>query len=341
MLQQAVNESWCQIALAKTRTLVAVSGGPDSVALLRALAAIKGLPAYLEVAHFDHGWRQDSQSDCHFVQQLASSLSLPVHIGRANPTSTKGHSEESARVERYAFLEATAGAIGARYVVTGHTANDRVETMLHNLFRGTGLAGICALSASRPLGDELVLLRPMLQCWRADVVQFLEELRQPYRVDSTNRDANYKRNFLRHKVLPLLAENYGNQLTPNLAGFIDHVDDVEDLLQNLAESYEQNVQAMLNTSNSTPGTAALIQFPANHFLDVPWPVLHLWLVRRWKGLQWPLGSMTRKHWMLIRHLHEQNDDHGNWQPKSATLPGNLRLTSRPDWIQIRPASQEI
>ena len=143
-------EDWKEITV-----LVAVSGGGDSVALLRGLAALK-LPGEgrLIVAHVNHKLRgADSEADQAFVQELCRQLGLACEIATATVDLSAGRgqgTEATARRGRYAVLDGTAGRVGARFVVTAHTADDQAETILHRMLRGTGIRGLSGMSRSRP-----------------------------------------------------------------------------------------------------------------------------------------------------------------------------------------------
>ena len=133
---------WCARG-AGTAWVVAVSGGSDSVGLLRVLHALAPeLGLTLSVAHLDHGARGEaSRADAAFVEDLAGSLGLPFDLGRWQPTRA-GHFEADARRARYDWLLATARARGATAVAVGHTLDDQAETILHRIVRGTGLRGL-------------------------------------------------------------------------------------------------------------------------------------------------------------------------------------------------------
>ncbi|HET6879255.1 MAG TPA: tRNA lysidine(34) synthetase TilS [Pirellulales bacterium] len=189
--------------------LAAVSGGADSVALLRALAAAGSKrPERLIVAHFNHALRHEADDDEAFVRELAARLELPCIIGRGQPSSGAGGVEEAAREARYAFLKNTAAELGARYVVTAHTADDQAETVLHRIVRGTGIAGLAGMRRARPLSQGVTLLRPLLTVRRRELLDYLTSLGQCFREDATNAERRFTRNRLRHELLPQLAQQY-------------------------------------------------------------------------------------------------------------------------------------
>src|SRR5207237_1638397 len=118
---------------------------------------------------------------------------------------------------RYRWLAETAREVGARWVATGHTADDQAETVLHRLLRGTGLQGLRGIAARRDLEPGVGVVRPLLQTTRGEVIAYLDGLGHPYRVDATNSDLSYTRNRIRAELLPLLAARYNPAVVRVLA----------------------------------------------------------------------------------------------------------------------------
>ena len=138
--------------------LAAVSGGADSVALLRAVAALKtGGAGRLCVAHFNHKLRDQADEDQQFVVALCKQIGLSCETGASDVAQLAANEgegiEPAARRARYEFLKQAAGRVGARFVLTAHTADDQAETILHRIIRGTGIAGLAGMSRSRRLGQ--------------------------------------------------------------------------------------------------------------------------------------------------------------------------------------------
>ncbi|QIN83686.1 tRNA lysidine(34) synthetase TilS [Rubrobacter tropicus] len=178
------------------RPLVLVSGGPDSVALLRAVVALGGEPAVL---HVDHGLRGgESGRDAGFVRRLCDGLGVRCEIAEIDLSGTS-NLQERARDERYRLAREVAARFGLRVVATGHTADDVAETVILNLARGTGMRGLAGIP---PVRGGIV--RPLIERTRQEVLRYLAELDQPYRTDSTNLSAKYARNRVRLEVLPVL-----------------------------------------------------------------------------------------------------------------------------------------
>jgi tRNA(Ile)-lysidine synthase len=183
-----------------SRPLVLVSGGPDSVALLRALLALEGEPAVL---HVDHGLRgEGSREDAEFVRGLCEELGVRYEVRRLG-LGEGSNLQERAREERYRLAEEVADGLGQRTIAVGHTADDVAETVLMNLARGAGLRGLSGIPPTRGR-----LVRPLIERSRREVIGYLESLGQPYRTDPTNLTGKYARNRVRLEVLPILEELY-------------------------------------------------------------------------------------------------------------------------------------
>ena len=203
-----------------SRYLVGVSGGRDSVALLHLL--VEAGFHRLIVCHLDHGLRKRaSRADARFVEKLAASLNLEFETETVDVRTLAegaGRSiETAAREARFAFFARVARRRRCRTVFLAHHADDQVETLLFNLFRGAGRAGLSGMNADcervvagagegRPV--RLRLLRPMLGVWREQINAYIAG-RHPYREDASNRSPEHTRNRIRHELLPLVEEIFG------------------------------------------------------------------------------------------------------------------------------------
>lgn len=180
------------------RVLVAVSGGPDSLALLAVLREmLPSFPLRLTVAHFDHGWRPESAADARFVEELAQRWGYAFTGGRA--TSDLPRTEAAARNARYAYLRQAAAESGCGAIALGHTRDDQVETLLLHLLRGSGARGLAGMRYRA--GD---LARPLLGVDRKQVERFVARLGLTPRRDPSNDDLRFSRNRLRQVVLPAI-----------------------------------------------------------------------------------------------------------------------------------------
>jgi tRNA(Ile)-lysidine synthase len=199
------------------RALLAVSGGPDSTALLLALAHLSasgGLKLDLWLAHFDHGLRRRAEREAEkaFLSGLAAELGFPLLLGqgdvRAHARQHRLSLEEAARELRYRFLAEQAEKASINVVATGHTAGDQAETVLMHLVRGSGLAGLAGMRPSSswpfPGHDGLLLVRPLLEVSRGETERYCQEEGLSPCLDVTNLLLGPLRNRIRHQLLPLL-----------------------------------------------------------------------------------------------------------------------------------------
>ena len=180
------------------RVVVAVSGGPDSLALLSVLREIlPAVPLHLTVAHFDHGWRPDSQDDRNFVASMAAKWGYEFQTARA--AGGTPHTESAARTARYAFLRRIAGETNSTAIALGHTQDDQVETLLLHLLRGSGSRGLGAMRRR-----DRDLARPLLDISRHEIETYLARLHLTPRRDPSNEDPRFTRNRLRQQLLPAI-----------------------------------------------------------------------------------------------------------------------------------------
>ena len=187
--------------IAGKKLLAAVSGGADSICLLHLLFS-EGFD--VAAAHFEHGIRgAESRRDAAFVEGFCREHGIPFVTEHADvPAYAAAHGlglEEAGRALRYDFLERTADALGCEKIVTAHTLDDLAETMLFNLARGSGAAGLCGIPRERGR-----IVRPMLNVSRAEVEAYLAEHGVPHVEDSTNQSDDYARNLIRHHAVPAL-----------------------------------------------------------------------------------------------------------------------------------------
>jgi tRNA(Ile)-lysidine synthase len=195
--------------------LIAVSGGQDSLCLLRLLLDLQ--PKWnwtLAVAHCNHRWRQDADANADYVQQLTEAWHVTFYSVTASELNT---SEAAAREWRYQMLLQLAIGHGYGYVVTGHTASDRAETLLYNLTRGSGADGLQALAWQRPLASNIQVVRPLLELTRAETAAFCQQRQLQVWQDSTNQNLKYARNRIRQELIPYLQTHFNPQIEPALA----------------------------------------------------------------------------------------------------------------------------
>jgi tRNA(Ile)-lysidine synthase len=227
------------------RVLVAVSGGPDSVALTALLLRLREeMPLEVRLAHFNHRLRDEAGADERFVREMARRLVLPLAASSADVRSyaarKKLNLEEAARDLRYGFLRRAAAAAGATKIATGHTMSDQAETVLMRLMRGTGLAGLAGI-APVLAGPPCPIVRPLLGLTGPELRAWLDAEGWPFREDASNRDGRFLRNRIRAELLPDMARRYEPRIVAHLARLAGIVREDNELLhgfvRELAEEF--------------------------------------------------------------------------------------------------------
>ncbi len=336
-VEQALLARWPLEHWSQCPSVLAVSGGCDSVALLLAAVTVaeKLAPQLLarrrlHVAHFNHRWREEAPQDAHFVQELCRRFRLPFHLGQA-PEAAR--SEAAARDQRYAFLRQVAAQVGARFVATAHTANDQAETVLHNLLRGTGLAGLGGIRPCRPLNPLTVLVRPLLDCWRKELEEYLRACGQPWREDASNRLLRFRRNRLRRVVLPRLERLYGPGVQQRLVRLAESARELYELLNRQAQKL---LEAALCPAPQ-PGTVCL---DAGVLQQEPELLVREALVELWRRRGWPQGEMTRRHWHHLAQAATAPPEQLQGKPLRFHLPGAVLVERREGRLFLRPGALE-
>ena len=235
-----------QMVVPGETVLVAVSGGPDSTSLLHLLHSLRDqLQIKLEVGHLNHMLRGEAaQEDARFVEDLASSLSLPSHTEAIDVQTLarreKLSEEQAARVARYRWLEQVADRIGARKIAVGHSADDLAETVLLNLLRGSGVEGLGGIPPVRGR-----IIRPLLEVWRDEIEVYCSQRGLNPRIDASNQDLSYLRNRIRHQLLPLLTTEYQDNVKDILVRLADVARQETD---HLRSQTEQSLEELIISS---------------------------------------------------------------------------------------------
>ena len=276
--------------------LLAVSGGADSVAMLRLFMEHHTDAASLAVAHVNHGLRGDeSEHDAIFVRQLAAKFSLPYFEHRISPqdwtADETGSRESAARNLRYDFLIDTAQNNGLRHVATAHTKNDQVETVLHRVLRGTGIAGLSGIPEVRPINVAVSLIRPLLHVSRQEILDYLDRLGQPYRIDHSNTAAEFTRNRIRLELLPQLRERYN----PNID---DALLRLASLASEAGETLEENIVTLKNEAVCSSSDDEIVLDRTCLLRSSPFLICEL-LAALWKERRWPLREIGFDRWRRL------------------------------------------
>ena len=196
------------------KVLIAVSGGQDSLCLGKLLLDLRSKWHWqLAIAHCDHQWSTDA-GIADRVKEVAESWQLPCYLKLAG---TLQETEAAARKWRYQALIEIAREQEFNYIVTGHTKSDRAETLLYNLIRGAGGDGLAALSWQRSLTAEIKLVRPILDVYRRETLEFCHQFELPIWHDVVNENNKYARNRIRGELIPYLQEHFNPQVESSLA----------------------------------------------------------------------------------------------------------------------------
>ncbi|MBI4219596.1 MAG: tRNA lysidine(34) synthetase TilS [Chloroflexi bacterium] len=300
--------------------LAAVSGGPDSTALLLALIEIREQEG-LEIvaAHFNHRLRgSESDADQSFVEQWCAGNEVRCITGEATPEDkplvARLSPEAGARELRYAFLARAVSGAGAQAVATGHTLDDQAETILLHLVRGSGLVGAAGMRVRSKLtvgtGEEVTVVRPLLNLRRADTRKFCEAHKVAPRVDASNLDVSVPRNRLRHEVIPLLEMiNPGTPLALSRFG-------------ELARSYVSFVEAEVDRTWPTmvaSESSVSVTFSRAALKMIQPVVLAHAFVRAFRNVTKPGETLD------LIHLEEMADLILGGSGTSLDLPGGVRM----------------
>lgn len=305
---------------------LAVSGGADSVALLRLFEDLRGeLGITLCVLHFNHQLRgTDSDADETFVKSLAGTRRLECFTETADVAAVakqRGWNlEDAARRLRYDFFDTIISRGVADYVATAHTADDQAETVLARMIRGTGLAG---LSSIHPVRGKII--RPLIEIRRHDLRSFLAERKQEWREDATNRDTQRLRARVRHGLLPELETNFSSSITDRLCDLASLARDDEDFWSALVEQCHQRFISRIPRGFSVDVNELLFPVPdlphQKGAASNPCHALTQRLVRRlYADTAQTEGQLTRKQVEQVILLAQRGPS-----GRKLELPGGVRV----------------
>ncbi len=329
-----------------THVLLGISGGADSIAMLHALATLrKPLDITLSVAHLNHSIRPEAAEDAEFVAAQSRKLGCAFYLGHADVPALVAKSnaslEMAAREARYRFFAETAATCEADRVATAHTRDDQAETVLLKLCRGAGSSGLQGIARKTTI-TGLRVVRPLLECSRANVESFLQESNIPWREDATNADTQLKRNRMRHAVLPYLEKHFNPRIKEALAKTATILSDENAILAQLTETALHAAvtdnDALQIESLCTLDPAILRRVLQQWLLErgISPPHMHFDLISRAAALissssgteeiTVTADSSIRREYNLLRFASRTNSTQIVISETQLTIPGKTHLT---------------
>jgi tRNA(Ile)-lysidine synthase len=218
------------------------------------------------------------------------------------------------RQARYEFLEQTAARLGARYVVTAHTADDQAETILHRIIRGTAVAGLAGMRRARPLGPA-TLIRPLLGFRRTELLDYLTDVGQPYRVDSSNDDTRFTRNRIRLEVLPELADRFN----PGVVEALLRLGRLAGDAQSVVDRAVEDLTALCVDDEA----ADLVRIRIEPLVERPGYLVRELLIGVWRRRNWPLQAMGFAQWELLSEMISSCEPDSAGGERKRMFPGRI------------------
>lgn len=314
-----------------SRTVLAISGGPDSMFLLETFQRLVSDTNLLTVVHCNHRQRgAESDADEDFVRQQCESKKIAVRVFRFNDEQASRSDENHLRKHRHECLKQAARDCDANCIAFGHHLDDNLETFFHRLLRGTGARGLCGISPSREYVDKhdgrtRALIRPLLAITKEEIVGWLLARGVPFRTDSSNEQSNYTRNRLRLELLPLLDSLVGIAWRGKVAGTIEQLNELvaEDRL--LATELLADPRLDWTDINNLTLPLSLIE-------PLRWSVRRELLVEVWHRLELPLREMSIGHWRRVRAFLEEASQTNH--PKRLQCAGGVMLQTSKGMLRI-------
>jgi tRNA(Ile)-lysidine synthase len=333
-------DAWPALSWCNTHVVLAVSGGADSVAMLRAAVTVKerrGGEGRLFAAHLNHGMRGDeADADAAWLKALCAKLGIPIEVGTSDVAAIADREcdgwEAAARAARYDFLRRTAEGLGARFVAVAHTADDQVETVLHRIIRGTGIAGLAGMHSVRPLSPSVALVRPMLAMRRHDLLDYLKALGQEYRIDATNEDRRFTRNRLRHELLPALREYYNADVDAAVLRLSAQAGESQQHIEAAATQLASDCVVWDVAGQFANGVrrVAEVRIDCQRLANQPELIVREICKIAWTEAGWPLQAMGFDEWQqLAAQVRDDSDS------PAVCLPGGVRAQRAGQQLVLR------
>lgn len=264
-INQIFSRFFDRYAGTSSKVLLALSGGPDSLALFHLLLAEQfAKPIVWGVAHVDHRWRPESQSEAEKLRELTERYQIPFHLRTLNPAQMKGNLEECCREERLAFFRHLCQEQGYEAVILGHHADDQAETVLKRLFEGSSLTHLSAMHEVTQWQD-LTVWRPLLKASKKMILEWLELQGIEAFQDRTNLETRFMRGKLRTQIMPTLSQYFGKEISSNLCHLSEEALELDHFLSQMLNMYLEKVMEgplglYLDLSSNCPESSFALKF---------------------------------------------------------------------------------
>ncbi|GAA4423173.1 hypothetical protein GCM10023155_07720 [Bremerella cremea] len=310
--------------------LIGVSGGADSVALLRLMAEAvdDNSRSRMWAIHVNHRLRGEaSDGDLAFVRELSGTLGVNFRSFCLYPAQLEQQSaglgiEAAAREARYAVFEEAAHEVEARYLVTAHHQDDQVETVLHRILRGTGVAGLRGIASARQWLPGVGLVRPMLPFTRTEIIDYLQSCDQDWREDASNQTLEFTRNKIRQQTLPSLREDFGSQVDTSLVRLAEQARQCQEVIDDLVNDlYETAVW---------PEGDGSVRVDLRKIRRQRTYLVQELMVRIWTERNWSRQDMSQVAWQKLAQLAMSSQ-----QATTDMLPGAIRALRDGDFLILQ------
>lgn len=328
-------DAWPLSEWRELHTVVAVSGGADSMALLRAIWSLKkqsGGPGVVTAVHVNHQLRsEESDNDEKWLSEQCQQIGVRLVARRVEVEAKAAEDgdglESAARELRYRVFTEIAHELGARYVATAHHRDDQVETILFRLLRGTGLRGLRGMSRTRPLSPSVTLVRPLLTCRREEILDYLESIGQPFREDASNEQNAFSRNRLRNMLLPQLREQFNQGVDQALLRLAVQAGEAYEVV-------EQQARELLDECRveDSAESNCLLALKLTPLTKQPHAVVIETLRLAWREAGLPEQGMSDATWRVLAGLIRIHFAFP--MGKKHTLPGNLLAECEKGMLRI-------
>jgi tRNA(Ile)-lysidine synthase len=335
-IQEVTLQALIQRPILTEGCLVAVSGGPDSIALLQAVVECYreyNSMAPLIVGHVNHRLRgAESDADEQFVRHRFAKLAAQpgceslrlsctsIDTG-AEAISLRQNLEALARKLRYDWLAEQARQHSVRWVLTAHTLNDQAETTLFHILRGTGIHGLRGMRRTRRLAEDVWLVRPWLKLHKVEILSYLKERGLDFRVDSSNQDLRFTRNRLRLDLLPKLQAEYNARILDALAALASRANHACRLLDRRMRTALEKIER--------PRVQDLLVFDLWRLQSLSAEELQALYAYVWRREGWPRGNMGLGEWERLAAWTQTSN-------KAMDLPEGIRAVKKRSVVQLGP-----